>query len=343
MARIGFPQRSYPNGEKRWQLSRQFLADIRNLPGIRAAGLSSDAPLAGGYSAQDMYPVGPSALAPTERFFPEWRFADPDYFRTLDVPLKEGRFFTDEDAGTRNSLIVSEAYARKLWPGESAVGKQMRDGGSGLHTIVGVVGDVRNIDVGKEPLPINYFPSTAGTPTPAALLVRTAGDPLATIGALRARMKRIDPSVPIFDVSTMEQLVSANSAKSRWNTWLIAIFAGLALILGALGIYGVLAYAVTLRTREIGVRMALGASSADIQRLMLGEGMTLAALGIGAGVLLAIWLGQLAASLLYGVDVKDTASLASVAVIMGLVALAASVIPARRAARVDPLDALRME
>jgi putative ABC transport system permease protein len=170
-----------------------------------------------------------------------------------------------------------------------------------------------------------------------------AGDPLALTGALRERMKRLDSAVPIYDVRTMDQLVSANSARTRWNTGLIGSFAVLALILGGLGIYGVLAYAVTLRTREIGVRMALGAASFDIVRLVVLEGMAVALAGVAAGVVLALSLGRLAANLLYGVTPHDSVSLGMVAVIMTLVALSASLIPAARAARVDPLHALRME
>ena len=297
----------------------------------------------GGDTSAEMYPVGPTALAPTEQFFPQWRFVDGDFFKTLGVPLKAGRFFDDSDVRGKGSLIVSETYAHKLWPGQDAVGRQVRDGGQNVYTIVGVVGDVRNLDIREEPIPINYYPATIGVPLPMTVLVRMAGDPLALTGALRERMKRLDSAVPIYDVRTMDQLVSANSARTRWNTGLIGSFALLALILGGLGIYGVLAYAVTLRTREIGVRMALGAESFDIVRLVVLEGMALALAGVAAGVVLALSLGRLAANLLYGVTPHDSVSLGMVAVIMTLVALSASLIPAARAARVDPLHALRME
>ena len=342
LAKIGFPGSRYPDDERRWQLCRQVLAEMKSAPGVRAAGAANQAPFEGGFTAGEAFPVGASALAPTEQFFPEWRIVDPDYFQALRIPLKAGRVFTGQDTGERALLIVSESYARKLWPGENAVGRQVRTGGT-VRTIVGVAGDVRNLELGKEPGPINYLPATAGAGLPMTVLVRTEGDPLAMAPTLRERVKRVDRTVPVFDIRSMDQLVRANSARARWNTLLIGGFAALALVLAAVGIYGVLAYAVTLRTREIGVRMALGASARDVIRMVVREGLVLAAAGIGVGVALALALGRLAATLLYGVSPHDLATFAGVAAALAAVALAASVIPARRAAQVDPLAALRAE
>ena len=343
VARIGFPAARYRTGELRWQAMRRIMDAILSAPGVKGAALSSDAPLQGGDTSQEMYPVGPSALAPGEVFVPEWRIVDPDYFRVMGIPLKAGRFFTERESRDSSTIIVSESYANKLWPGleSTAIGRQLHDQGGGLFTIVGIVGDVRNVSLRRDPVPINYFSAVAAAPLPPTIILRTAGDPLAFTKTLREQVRRIDPVLPIFDVHSMEELVGGNRAQARWHTWLIGSYAGLALVLGALGIYGVLAYTVAQRRREIGIRLAMGATQGRVLRMVLREGMALAAIGIGVGVALALALGQLAASLFYGVRPHDLPTLAAVAGTVALTALAASVVPARRAALSDPVTALR--
>jgi putative ABC transport system permease protein len=346
-ARIGMAPIRYPDGAKRWNAERQMLEGLRGAPGIRGAGLSSDAPLTGGDSSQDMYPVDASAIRPGEQFMPSWRIVDPEYFQVMGIPLKAGRFFTEHDTVDRRALVVSEGYVRRLWPDmknlSDAVGRQMRDGGSGLYSIVGVVGDVRNLNLNQDPRPINYFSAVNSGLLPMNVVIRTAGAPESAAAILREQVKRVDPAAPIFALSTMEELIGRNLAQTRWSTLLVGGFAVLALLLGAIGTYGVLSYAVTMRRREIGVRMALGAAAADVIRMVVREGMALAAAGIFSGIVLALALGRAAVTLLYGVAPHDPRTFLVVAAILGLVALAASAIPALRAARVDPISTLRAE
>jgi predicted permease len=345
LARVGIPQARYRTDQQRWDLLRKILDGMRNTPGVRAAATSSEAPLQGGTTAPDMFPVGASALGPSEQFIPDWRIVDADYFRTMGIPLKAGRYFTERDDAAAATIIVSESYANKLWPGPdapaSALGRQVHDQGNGVYTIVGVVGDVHNVSLSDTPAAINYFSVASVTNVPATVILRTDGDPLAMTKALREQVKRLDPVLPVFDVHSMDQLLSAYTAQARWNTWLVGSFAGLALVLGAVGIYGVLAYTVVQRRRELGVRLALGATPSDLIRLVIREGLALAATGIGFGTLLTLALGRLAASLLYRVDARDPLTLASVAAVLAMIALAASILPARRAARSDTISALR--
>jgi predicted permease len=346
-ARIGMAPILYPDGVKRWNAERQMLEGLRATPGIRGAGLSSDVPLVGGDSSQDMNPVDPSALRPGEVFMPSWRIVDPDYFQVMGIPLKAGRFFTEHDTAELRSLIVSEGYVRRLWPEmndySAAIGRQMRNGGSTIYNIVGIVGDVRNLNLNQDPLPVNYFSAVNSGMLPMNVVIRTEGEPEAAARILREQVKRVDPMAPIFAVFSMQELIERNLAQTRWSTLLVGGFAVLALLLGAIGTYGVLSYAVTMRRREIGVRMALGAAATDVIRMVVGEGMALAGAGILSGIALALVLGRAAVTLLYGVEPGDPRTFLTVATILGLVALAASVIPALRAARVDPISTLRAE
>ena len=202
---------------------------------------------------------------------------------------------------------------------------------------------MRNRSLALAPPATGYLPATAAVTRPMTVVLRTAADPLALVSALHDEVRRLSPIVPLFGISTMELMISANSAQPRWHALLVGAFAALALLLGALGIYGVLAYSVTLRTREIGLRIALGATCSGIEHLIVGEGLWVAGIGIGSGVVLAVALGRLAANLLYGVTAAVPATLAAVVFVLALVAIAAAAIPAGRAARVDPLTALREE
>ena len=194
------------------------------MPGIRGAGLSSDAPLTGGNTSAEMVPLGPSAIRQGETFMPAWRIVDSDYFKVMGIPLKAGRFFTDRDSIRDGGLIVSEGYAKKLWPAEGpsqAIGRQMRDFSGNVHTIIGVVGDVRNIDLSLDPLPVNYRSSVDGGWLPMNVVLRTEGSPAAAASLLREQVRRVDPTAPVFAVLSMEELIDRSSAQTRWNTLLV--------------------------------------------------------------------------------------------------------------------------
>jgi len=260
-----------------------------------------------------------------------------------------GRRFTRAEAERRNSteVIVNESLARKLWPSQDALGKVLHssaDSGPGAwrRVVVGVVADTRQLGLDSPPRPEMFFPSRSQFPN-LALIVRTAGDPLRMASAVTAQVSAIDKDQPVHDVLAMDHIVDDTISQRRFNMLLLAIFAATALVMAAVGIYGVLAYAVSRRTREIGIRMALGAQTRDVFQLIGGEGFVLVLAGIGMGLAGALALTRLMSSLLFGVSPTDAATFAAVPAVLGAVALLACYLPARRAARVDPTVALRCD
>ncbi len=297
----------------------------------------------GGYQVEGR-PDPPAGQGPIA----EWRVASSQFFQTLGIPVLRGRDFTDSDGGIGKRLvIVNEALARQQFPGENAVGKQLRIDREAPHTIIGVVGSVRQAGLDREPLPEIYFPhlmpGAEGWLGDATLVVRTSVPPESAASGVREAVKSVDPGLPLFQVMSMEDVISESLASRRLNLWLLAIFAGMALVLSAAGLYGVISYLVAQRTREIGVRIALGAQTRDVLRLIMGQGAGLTAAGIVLGLLGALAFTRVLESLLYGVSARDPLTFASIAALLALVALAATWLPARRAARVDPMVAIRNE
>jgi predicted lysophospholipase L1 biosynthesis ABC-type transport system permease subunit len=246
--------------------------------------------------------------------------------------------------------VISETLARTFWPNESAVGRQIRGQGSDYSwEIVGVAGDVRFDDVQDEPLALAYLPLLSGTPEEPGpslsmdVVVRVAGDPLDAIASARSALRAVDPRLPMINPRTVEAVVEQSMASTSFTVLLLAIAAGIALLLGTVGIYGVISYIVSRRTQEIGLRMALGAPADLVLRSVMGQGMTLAGIGLAVGLLGAWGLSRVLASLLYGVSATDPLTFGGTAVLLGVVALTATWVPARRAARVDPVEALRSE
>ena len=241
--------------------------------------------------------------------------------------------------------VIDAALARRFWPGESAVGHRLRFGSDEASwlTVVGVVGDVKHGGLAAAQDEHIYQPLRQNPQRSLSLVLHTAGDPSALIPAVRAAVHDVEPDQPIYNVRTLEQIVTASVSRPRFNMLLLAVFAGLAVLLAAVGIYGVLADAVVQRTREMGVRMALGARRMDVLRLVVGQGMALTGAGIGCGLVASLFLTRVLRSLLFGVSATDPATFAGVALLLGAVALLACLVPARRATRLDPLVALRHE
>jgi predicted permease len=263
----------------------------------------------------------------------------------MGLRVVEGRAMTESDArGGRQVALVNEAFVRTYFPGQSLVGRELPIFRTPSE-IIGIVGDVRHAGLDADPQPevyASYHQSTmrsGGT----FLAIRTGGDPIAVVPALRAALKSIDPDVPLEGVMTMEARLAASVAQPRFYAALLAGFAALAVTLAMVGIYGVLSYTVLQRRREIGVRMAIGAERRDVLRLVLGQGAIVSAIGVAIGLAAAALASRALATLLFGVTARDPAVFAGVAVLLGSIALAACYVPARRAARVDPLEALRDE
>ena len=320
---------------------------VRRLPGVESAALAGQIPLGGNGDSWGFHIEGLMAANPAEDPSVERYSVTPDYFRTLRIPLKGGRRFTDADrADSLPVIVVGETTARTLWPGSSPIGQRVRIGDATQppwRTIVGVAGDVRHTSLAAAPTLQMYLPQAQVTDSFLVLTIRSATDPAALTPAVRDVLHRLDPTVPLYSVAMMEELVAGSVGERRYVMRLLAAFAGTALFLAALGLYGVAALTVSERTREFGVRMALGATPLHVLRLVAAEGGIAVAIGIAAGLAAAAGATRLMATLLFDVSATDPRALASSVLMLALVAAAAHVLPALRALRVDPATALRQD
>ncbi|HEU4477527.1 MAG TPA: FtsX-like permease family protein, partial [Pyrinomonadaceae bacterium] len=345
--RVSLPAGKYQQGEPRVQIYRQLVERISSLPGVASAGAISQLPLRG-----DTFNLGRGYLREGDPATSDaagnanFLAVTPTYLDTMQIPLKAGRGFTDRDTNEAPKVvIVNETMARKLWPGESPIGRKIwvwYD--EKFHReIVGVVADTRrSLDTEAESQMYVPFAQDAGWGT-LSLVVRTKGEPTDLAGAVRTEIRAIDKGVLIFNVKTLDDVVAIAAAPRRTPMLLLSSFAGVAMLLAMLGIYGVTAYYVTQRTHEIGVRIALGARMSDVLKLVLSRGVIFALTGIAIGIAGAFGLTRYLSTLLFGVQPVDLMTFLSVAAILIIVALLACVIPARKAAKVDPLVALRYE
>jgi putative ABC transport system permease protein len=330
---------------------QQALEKIDTLPGVKSAAAVTFLPLTLFRGSKGFTIEGRAPSAPGQIPMANYDIVTPDYFGTMQIPLLKGRDFSWGDTPqSQQVVIINQAMARKYWPGEDPLGKRFRQGGSTDEfpwmIVVGVVGDIREYNVLTPPRPTVYFPISQ-LPDPGGLLrdwvVRTDKNPLGLASAIPPAIWSMDKDLPVSRIRTMEQVRTISVAPQWFNLLLFGLFAVLALVLAAIGIYGVMAYSVTQRTREIGVRVALGAQHGDVLRLVLQQGARLAALGVFLGLAGAQVVARLMANLLYGVQPTDPITFAAVALLLAVVALLACYIPARRAMRLDPLIALRYE
>jgi putative ABC transport system permease protein len=341
------PTAQYPINGKAPQLYRDLLESLRSIPGASGAAVSSGIPFgAGAFTTHPMLTTDRSIL-PHDTAVPiDWRIVSPGYFKTMGIPLIEGREFTDADgpAPALPVIIVSQAAAKKFWGDDDPIGHTLRRSAdpTTAFTIVGVVADVHNTALNQES-PALYYPVGWRVWPVMDVVVRTSGVPEELMPVIRQRVHALDANLALASVRTMEGWLSNSAAQPRLNTVLLGAFAGVALLIACIGIYGVLAYAVSQRTGEIGVRMALGATPVSVLQLIVGEGMRVVFLGIGLGVVAGLALGRTISSLMFGVPVRDPATFFAVAGALGAVALAACAIPAFRASRVNPIVALRYE
>jgi predicted permease len=343
------------------KLSREQLANFRRalvdgaaaLPGVKSVALARNLPLSGTDPSLFFTIPGQPPVAPGQEPIARARFVSPDFFRTLNIPIRKGRDFTGQDgAGAPGVVIISESMARQFWHGQDPIGKPMKPGypaSSVVCTVVGVAGDVRQFLSIDEP-PVAYYPYDQIPASYVPLLesyftltIRTVGKHEDLAAAVRAQIHGVDPNVPVYDVQTMDDLVREAAASNRFQMLLFGVFAGVGLVLAAVGIYGVISYSVTHRTHEIGIRMALGAKRGEVLKLIVSDGLRLALGGSALGLAGALGLSRFLSGLLYGVKATDPATFAVVFFVLLAVALLACYLPARRATKVDPMVALRYE
>jgi putative ABC transport system permease protein len=344
-ANILLPRSSYAEPTRRASFFKTLLERVTAMPGVESAGMVSSLPFGGSKSGQDIfYAEGAAPLHPGDRPIAFVRTIDPAYFQTLQVRLIRGSFFTPHDSSGPPVAIVNETLARRLWPNQDPIGR--RFGGSKPDAwlkVVGVIADMRNTSL-ADPPDFEFFIPHERLPGPAmSLVVRTARDPMSLASTLRAAVRELDKDLPLSNVTTLEESISRSTGVRRLSVALLGVFALLALLLAAVGIYGVVSYSVTLRTHEIGLRMALGAAPGRIAGMIVGQAVLLGAAGVAAGIAGSLGLTRLLGSMLYGVSATDPAVFAAASFFLLAISALSAYLPARRASRVDPLVALRHE
>ena len=333
----------------------QVLQRVKALPGVESAGVIDTIPLSGNGSNQPIAIEGRPVLPMSEQPEVDVRLVSPQYMDAMRIPIVRGRNLADTDAAGRQSVIlISQSMAKQFWPGEDPVGKRLtlQFFPEAVREVVGVVGDVKDDGMDQtRPAATLYVPlaqtsaSTNGgwTSFSMTLAVRSVSNPSGLVSAVSNSIHSVDPEIPLKDILTMENLVNNSMSQRRFNMLLLGAFAGLALLLAAIGIYSVLSYSVKRRVQEIGIRLALGARIGDVLRMVVVEGMKPTLLGVVVGVIGAFALGRVLSTLIYGVKSTDLVTFLAVSVVLSIVALFASIIPAYRAAKVDPMVAVRYE
>jgi len=363
---VSLPQKKYQTEAQRGEFFTRLLENLRALPGVESTAAASGLPL-GNNGWQTSFVVDGRPLPPrSETPLMEACLVTPDYFRAMNIPLKSGRYFTDRDdrsfiagkdlskltedertmAGL-NAVIIDQEFAKRYWPDEEAAGKRIKlgdDDSAPVLTVVGVVGRVKMEGLAQDSHRVQgYFSFAQVLQNGMTVIIKGSADPNQMVAAIRQKVKEIDPDQPIYSVRTMDDIRSESVAPERLNLMLLSIFAGLALVLAIVGIYGVMSYTVTQRTHEIGIRMAIGAQPRDVFKMVIGQGMLLALVGVAFGLVGAFGLTRLMATMLFGVEPTDPATFASIAVLLTGVALIACYVPGRRATKVDPVVSLRYE
>ncbi len=345
--RVSLPSRKYDSDRKVIDFFRSALDQLRAIPGVEAAGATSFLPFDGPHSGTIVEIDGQPKLPPGQELHTGVCVTDANYFQSMQIPLKRGRLFNDQEATEmRHVVLVNETFARKNLPGVDPIGKRvtiyMKDEDVPSE-IVGVVGDNKHMGLDSEIEPMAYWPHPELTYSFMTLVIRTRGEATNIGPAARGVIHNLDPEQPVGDMGTMESLLAKSVVRSRFNTTLLSLFSLVALVMAAVGIYGVMSYSVLQRTHEIGVRMGLGAQDSDVLRLVVKQGVVLGLVGVVAGLIASFVLTRLIVTLLFEVTPTDAATFAAVATGLFIITLVACYIPARRATKVDPLVALRYE
>jgi putative ABC transport system permease protein len=326
-----------------------LLARLHAQPGLRDSALAAPLPMDRQGEATFAFSiVGDPPLPPGKSPTADYATVSPDYFRMMRIPLLRGRFFSDQDSPSSPKVaIISETLVRRYFPNQDPLGRQMRFGfppnSNVSREIVGIVGDVRDVALSRKPGPMMYVPFAQAPLYGGEVVVRSSLSASSVAVDIRQAVRSIDKNLPVTDIESLNDALGQSISQERFRTFLLGSFSAIALVLAAVGIFGVISYSASQRTHEIGIRIALGAGRRDVLRLILGQGTKLALSGLGIGVVAAFLLTRLMSSLLYSVSPTDPVTFASVTIILLSVALTACYIPARRAMRVDPMVALRHE
>jgi putative ABC transport system permease protein len=351
---LSLPRTKYPTPAARLAFFESLLEKVQATPGVLNAGAITDIFLSQTPNSTSITIEGRTRTPDIANQEIPFDAVTPDYFKTMGIPVLRGRAFTATDgvgdSTAQQVVIINANMAKRFWPDEDAIGKRFKYGGDAngagggpWMTIVGVVGDMRRTGYDAPIRYESFLPYPEQPTTRMTLVVRTSGEPIAMASTVRAQLRALDPQQPVYQVSSMEQLLSGMIAQRRFSMALIGTFAALALVLGIVGVYGVTSYLVAQRTREVGLRLALGAQPKQVVLMVVRQGLATAAVGVAAGLLAALATTRAMATMLYGVSPTDIATLLGVTVTLALATLLANYLPARRAARVDPLVALRSE
>jgi predicted permease len=346
----------YPKAAQVNNFYQRVIEGVGALPGVKSASAANFLPLTGWSGFCDFDISGRATPPSGEHFTGQYRVADWRYLQTMGISVKQGRDLVASDGvDTQSVALINEALARRYWPNQDPVGQQIRlkfpdtrqpwdpEPREGWLNIVGIVSDVRDWEWGEQKIGQIYLPYTQNASRIMHLVVRSEGDPTQLVSGVRSVVASVDPNQPVTDARSMDDYLAASVSRRRLSMLLLVLFAGVATVLAAVGIYGVMAYAVTQRSHEIGIRMALGAEPNDVLRMVVSDGMKLAGIGLLIGIAASYAAVHYLASQLYGVKAKDPITVICVSVGLALVAISACYFPARRATKVDPLEALRYE
>jgi putative ABC transport system permease protein len=344
---VNLPGRKYDTDPKVIDFFKRAVEQLRAVPGVEMVGAVSFLPFAGPHSGTNVAIEGQPKRPPGQELSTGVSVTDANYFQTMHIALKRGRLFSEQEATEmRNVVVINETFARVNFPGEDPIGKRvvinMKDENAPSE-IIGIVGDNKHLGLDTEFEPMAFWPHPELAYSSMTLAIRTHGEPTSVSAAARNVIRSLDPEQPVGEVTTMNNLMAKSVAKSRFNATLLAVFSVVAMIMAAVGIYGVISYSVQLRTHEIGVRMALGAQRSDVLQLVVKQGVGLGLVGVGLGLAASLALTRLIASLLFEVTATDKMTFGLVSAGLFLITLVACYIPARRATKVDPLVALRYE
>ena len=348
-AEISLPQFQYSTPQQWTAFADQLLARLHAQPGLRDSALGGPLPMdRQGEASFPFTIVGNPPLPPGKSNTADYATVSPGYFRVMRIPLIRGRFFAEEDSPENAKVaIISQTLAQRYFPNEDPIGRQMRFGfppnGNVSREIVGVVGDVRDTALSQKPGPMMYVPFAQAPLYGGEVVVRSSLSASSVAAGIRRATHAIDKDLPVTDIASLPNMIGKSISQERFRTFLLGSFSTIALLLAAVGIFGVISYSASQRTHEIGIRMALGSQPRDVLRLILVQGAKLAFSGLGAGIVAALLLTRLMSSMLYNISPTDPVTFAVVAVVLLGVALLACYIPARRAMRVDPMAALRHE